>query len=180
MQCCRITFAAILLIALCSETACAQSFGRWHMPSTTAQFFGFCYGPGHHAPMVRVPHYQPMHTQRFEFQPASCQQCARPAQHLAWTASPNASYQNGGCSGPGCLGNHPPAPAERVVAPHQPTMLAPNPAFAPPANQPVPTHTQPPFQPSAKPESINPPNPPQVPATEAIPAPGNLQAQWHF
>ncbi|NOY43150.1 MAG: hypothetical protein GXP26_15125 [Planctomycetes bacterium] len=146
------------------------------MPSTTAQFFGFCYGPGHHAPMVRVPNYRPIHTQRFEFQPASCQQCAMPNPQLAWTAPPNANYQYNGCPAPGCLGNPQPTPTEPVVTSPQPAMLSPNPAFAPPANQPIPTQAQP----SGTPESISPPNPPQVPAPEAIPAPGNLQAQWRF
>ncbi len=52
-----------------------QSLGRWRMPSTPAQFFGYGYGPGHHAPMIRMPDCQPMTVQRLEFASPGCQSC---------------------------------------------------------------------------------------------------------
>ncbi|MBX3424551.1 MAG: hypothetical protein KF688_02620 [Pirellulales bacterium] len=47
------TIAALgAIVALAATSAEAQSIGRWRLPSTLAQASGFCYGPGHHAPIV--------------------------------------------------------------------------------------------------------------------------------
>jgi hypothetical protein len=40
-------------------TASAQGIGCAKMPSTVPQYFGFGYGAGHHAPIVRTPAQQP-------------------------------------------------------------------------------------------------------------------------
>jgi len=66
MHYCRLNCLAIVLLCLTVGTAEGQSFGRWRMPSTPAQFFGYGYGPGHHAPMVRTPCSTPMSVQRLE------------------------------------------------------------------------------------------------------------------
>ena len=55
MHSCRLHTAAVLLACLLCGAAEGQSFGRWRVPSTPAQFFGYCYGPGHQVPMVRLP-----------------------------------------------------------------------------------------------------------------------------
>jgi len=57
----------MVLVCLAVGTAEGQSRGRWRLPSTPAQFFGCGHGPGHHAPMVRMPCYTPMSVQRLEF-----------------------------------------------------------------------------------------------------------------
>jgi len=62
----RLYCLAIVLGFFMVGTAEAQSFGRWRMPSTPAQFFGYGYGPGHQAPMVRMPGCTPMSVQRLE------------------------------------------------------------------------------------------------------------------
>jgi len=59
-------FACCGLIVACllAGVAEGQSIGRWRLPSTPAQYFGCGVGPGHHAPMVRAPRYQPPRMQR--------------------------------------------------------------------------------------------------------------------
>lgn len=130
MQCCRLLLIAILLTVLSPLAASAQSFGPWHIPSTCAQFFGCRYGPGHHAPMVRVPGYHPAHSQRFVYQSAPCQycdghQCASPVASQHWAPQPNGQY----------------------------------PRQAPPMNQSVPTYVEPLLQPNTPPELIQPQSP---------------------
>jgi hypothetical protein len=53
-------------IAYCLLSSVASGFGcnHWDMPSTSAQCFGYGYGPGHHAPMVRPSHHCRHHQQR--------------------------------------------------------------------------------------------------------------------
>lgn len=59
-------FACCGLIVACllDGVATGQSIGRWRMPSTPAQFFGYGVGPGHHAPIVRAPAYHPPRVRR--------------------------------------------------------------------------------------------------------------------
>lgn len=45
-------------VAICAA-ASAQGIGCANMPSTVPQYFGFGYGAGHHAPIVRTPAQQP-------------------------------------------------------------------------------------------------------------------------
>lgn len=68
----RIFCAAVLLACGLCSGAEGQSFGRWRVPSTPAQFFGCCHGPGHHAPMIRTPHCQPLYVPRLTMLPAHC------------------------------------------------------------------------------------------------------------
>jgi len=73
MQNCRLICLAVVLVCLTAGVSEGQSLGRWRMPSTPAQFFGCGYGPGHHAPIVRMPCCTPMSVQRLNFVP--CQGC---------------------------------------------------------------------------------------------------------
>jgi len=66
MSICRLNYVAVVLVCLTVGTAEGQSLGIWRLPSTPAQFFGFGYGPGRHAPMVRMPCHTPMSVQRLE------------------------------------------------------------------------------------------------------------------
>lgn len=56
-----------LAVCLLSSKANGWSAGRWNMPSTNAQYFGYGYGPGHHAPMLRMPCCHPNDGRRLAF-----------------------------------------------------------------------------------------------------------------
>jgi hypothetical protein len=62
-------FGAALVIA---PAARAQSFGCMRMPSTLGQYFGYGYGAGHHAPIVRTPGVRPERVQRMTISPRAC------------------------------------------------------------------------------------------------------------
>jgi len=64
---CRLNCVAVVLVCLAVGSAEGQSLGRWRLPSTPAQFFGCGFGPGHHAPIVRMPCSIPMSVKRLEF-----------------------------------------------------------------------------------------------------------------
>jgi hypothetical protein len=66
--------AAIVAVGLTINDAQAQSFGHYHMPSTLPQFCGLGYGPGHHAPMIRPGHCDPLRVQRYVHVPG-CGPC---------------------------------------------------------------------------------------------------------
>ncbi len=57
----RIHPVVLIAAALClgafgpAAEACAESIGRASMPSSVAQYFGYGYGAGRHAPLVRTP-----------------------------------------------------------------------------------------------------------------------------
>lgn len=59
----------ILFCCACAEAAQGQSFGRWDVPSTPCQFFGFGNSAGHHAPMVRTLGGRPTYVPRLAFVP---------------------------------------------------------------------------------------------------------------
>jgi len=88
----RLNYLAVVLVCLTVGTAEGQSLGRWRMPSTPAQFFGYGYGPGHHAPMVRMPSCTPQSVQRLDVvYPRSCQGhsgCGSAAQPCAYRIAP--------------------------------------------------------------------------------------------
>jgi hypothetical protein len=73
---CRATFTLSLIAAatvVTGETPChGQSVGCARMPSTWAQYLGWGYGAGHHAPMVRTPWQHPDRVQRMAFAPPQC------------------------------------------------------------------------------------------------------------
>ena len=57
---CWLSIAGLLIASDLS----AQSIGYWHLPSTLPQFCGLGVGPGHHAPMIRSHHCDPMRVTR--------------------------------------------------------------------------------------------------------------------
>jgi len=62
---------ALLLACWCIDAARAQAYGPWRIPSTSAQFFGYGFGAGHHAPIVRTLGGCPPRVARMVFVPAS-------------------------------------------------------------------------------------------------------------
>lgn len=62
---------ALLALSLMQSASLAKGTGLWRLPSSTAQYFGYGYGPGHHAPMIRSPGYRPPQVQRLKFIPAN-------------------------------------------------------------------------------------------------------------
>ena len=73
---------ALLLACWTADAACGQSFGRWNLPSTTAQVFGYGNGAGHHAPMVRTLGCKPERVPRVALVPCKsrvgCSACKQP------------------------------------------------------------------------------------------------------
>ena len=66
MKSIRVIAAAIVAV-LCAGSAgyaSAESIGRAAMPSRVVQYFGYGYGAGHHAPIVRTPGQHPGHPPR--------------------------------------------------------------------------------------------------------------------
>lgn len=139
--------AVVLAAWTFSSAAWAQSMGRWNVPSTPAQFFGYGYGPGHQAPIVRAPGYQPLRVPRLAVVPAGCQ----PFCQVGWQDN---DYGDLRCIDAGCC--------------HGP--LEPD-AF--PAIQATPATAQPPVSPLPSPPSG--PSVHFVP-TPPLPPVGNLSA----
>ena len=75
------------------ETAVGQSIGCARMPSTIGQYFGYGYGAGHHAPIVRTPGYRPERVARLTV--------VRPAEGALYAAP----YGPGGCQHGQCHGS---------------------------------------------------------------------------
>jgi len=75
MHGCRLSLVvqclAFLLACWCIDAARAQAYGPWRIPSTAAQFFGFGFGAGHHAPIVRSLGGCPPRIARVAFVPAN-------------------------------------------------------------------------------------------------------------
>lgn len=71
MHGCRLIILALLVVCPATGAAYAQSFGPWHVPSTSAQFCGHGFGAGHHAPIVHTPCCRPPHVQRMAMVPAN-------------------------------------------------------------------------------------------------------------
>ncbi len=66
-----------IIVALCAgltlvaQRSSAQSWGCMRLPSTTAQYLGYGYGPGRHAPLVRTPGQRPDPVPRRVVHPAA-------------------------------------------------------------------------------------------------------------
>jgi hypothetical protein len=67
MRICWLSWTLALAAWLPPGEAWGWSAGRWNMPSTPAQYWGYGYGPGHHAPMLRMPCCRPPCLPRLEF-----------------------------------------------------------------------------------------------------------------
>src|SRR5215207_1582792 len=93
-------------VALVANAVAAESIGRAAMPSRLAQYLGYGYGAGHHAPIVRTPGQHPEHVARNVRMP--------------WGSGPlyPAPYAPVGCYGEACY-------------PARAPQLAPTPAVAP-------------------------------------------------
>jgi hypothetical protein len=106
--------AGLIVVGLAygAETPCsAQSIGCYRMPSTVAQYFGYCYGAGHHAPIVKTPWQHPERVQRMAFAPPQCGPLGP------------APYEIYGCYGGHCSTPHLYAPAPAGLP--EPPMPAP-------------------------------------------------------
>ena len=65
-----------IAFSLLSSVATGFCCNHWHMPSTCPQCFGYGYGPGYHAPMIRPCHHRHRHhTPRFVYAPTCGQTC---------------------------------------------------------------------------------------------------------
>ncbi len=85
--------SCLFLVSAWAASASAQSFGHYHLPSTLPQFCGFGYGPGHHAPMIRPTHCQPLRVDRFVRMPG-CGACgALPMECFPRCGSPGCHQQ---------------------------------------------------------------------------------------
>lgn len=86
----------ILAVAACvmglaaGDRAEAQALGFFHMPSTAAQYMGWGYGAGHHAPIVCTPAQRPSRAPRIA-SPGPCVGPLGPA-----------PYEPIGCYGDSC------------------------------------------------------------------------------
>jgi hypothetical protein len=88
-------------MTLVANIGAAESIGRASMPSRLAQYLGYGYGAGHHAPMVRTPGQHPQHVPRNVRVPRS-----------SGPLYP-AAYAPVGCYGEACY----PAPAPQLAPP---------------------------------------------------------------
>lgn len=125
--------AAALLVCLSSGICEGQSIGRWRLPSTPAQYCGYGYGPGHHVPMIRKPHCQPLYVPRLAVAPGRCSGACFDASGCNWTETACAGGRFN-CNCPQGCGNH------FVDEPlsHCPCTLAPD-LFSPPPQASMPS-----------------------------------------
>ena len=158
MHGCRLSLA--LLLCWNTNFACGQSFGPWHVPSTSAQFFGHGYGAGHHAPLVRTPGGRPPHVPRVTVIPpqqrtralTNCRTFAQPGSECDWAST--SACSEGHCANYLVPQVHLPATIRPVMK--QPPAFHPAPSrtrprqvFSPPALPPKPE-----MQPSATLETV--------------------------
>jgi len=80
MQIIRFACCGLIVACLLDGVAEGQSAGRWRLPSTPAQYFGYGVGPGHHAPMVRAPRYHPPRMRRITRAASRCDPFCRNAE----------------------------------------------------------------------------------------------------
>lgn len=59
----RLYLAVLLVVPLTASESLGS--GCHDLPSGPAQFFGYGYGPGYHAPIVKAPCHRPPHTTRY-------------------------------------------------------------------------------------------------------------------
>jgi len=158
----RLILAAILLAAVGSEAAHVHAFGpqaigRWNLPSTYLQYLGCCYGPGHHAPMVRVPCYHPPRQQRFVYLQTPCQNSTPVYCETGQYCAAPQNYQN-----------------------WQQPAYVPQQLPAQPMNQQVPTYAPIPAQSYPTPELIQPGSSAQMPVYQQRPALSRQPIQRRF
>jgi hypothetical protein len=103
----RTGIAALTLVvaALSVESVAAASLGPSKLPSRVGQCFGYGYGAGHHAPIVKTPGQHPKHAPRYVHMPRHCGPLYP------------APYAPVGCYGNACHGEPTPAAAPIVPTP---------------------------------------------------------------
>lgn len=113
-------------MALIAGRSSAQSWGCLGLPSTTAQYLGYGYGPGRHAPLVRTPGQRPAAVPRRVVHPA--------AYGPLWPADYQYVRCYGDCGQCGVAGPVAPMPAMAPTPAVNPPVLAaplPAPMYAP-------------------------------------------------
>jgi len=120
---------AASLFAVAATLSLAGEAGAWlpgfpPMPSTCAQWWGYGYGPGQHAPMLKTPGAEPDRGPRYARTPRGCE-LACPAPY-----APIGCYGNGcNCGAYGDEAGYLPGAGPVIYSQPQPTM-APPPAAA--------------------------------------------------
>lgn len=112
-------FAVAATLSLAGEAA-AWLPGFPPMPSNCAQWWGYGYGPGQHAPMLRTPGAEPERESRYVRMPRGCG-LAYPAPY-----APIGCYGNGcGCGASGDEAGYLPGAGPMIYSQPQSTMAAP-------------------------------------------------------
>jgi hypothetical protein len=111
----KLSFAIGIAVVATAANVRAESLGRASMPSTVAQYFGYGYGAGRHAPLVRTPGMHGPHVPRNVRVP-----------RYAGPLYP-APYSSVRCYGEACYGAEPTAMPEPAASPE----ILPAPAAAP-------------------------------------------------
>lgn len=118
----RAALSAVTVLAIATAAnVSAESLGRASMPSSVAQYFGYGYGAGRHAPLVRTPGMHGPHVPRNVRVP-----------RYVGPLYP-APYAPVRCYGEACYGAEPTAVPEPTAMPEPagPTEALPAPAAAP-------------------------------------------------
>jgi hypothetical protein len=67
----NLTLVGLIVSGLLSWGSVAHATGRWNLPSSVPQYFGYGNGPGYHAPRVRIPGHTPAKVSRRVKMPAN-------------------------------------------------------------------------------------------------------------
>jgi hypothetical protein len=55
----NLSLVSLIVGGMLSWGPAAHATGRWNLPSTVPQYFGYGHGPGYHAPRIRMPGHSP-------------------------------------------------------------------------------------------------------------------------
>ena len=55
----NLSLVGLIVGPMLSWGPAAHATGRWNLPSTVPQYFGYGHGPGYHAPRIRMPGHSP-------------------------------------------------------------------------------------------------------------------------
>jgi hypothetical protein len=161
---------ALIVVCCCADTANSRSHGPWQIPSRPVQCFGYGFGAGYHAPLVRDASCRPPHVARMNFA-SVCSSAETSA--CCYRANPSALHYPNHCgSGPNHCGNGMCAsatPAQRIYPPQVTHQRVPHPAqpqVEHRGQQPTGTQPQPPV--TLQPQRVfpGPPMPTVEPAGE--------------
>ena len=122
---------ALLLASWCADTAQARSYGPWKIPSRPVQCFGYGFGAGYHAPLVKARSCQPPHVARHTVVP-TCPPAGAAASGYScptYGVSSAGHCCNGMCGSGSARPTYPP-PVPHHPTPHRP-VTQPTPALVP-------------------------------------------------